>query len=452
MEVAYAGDDLMPDFLEDFASLVNSKSKSLKEKIFSGKLNPLEKFFDGYIKSHWVQLGNLEEFCVSPSELDVLAVDSSVYTNLLSNGGVFYLVRSMAVRRNAVYKGMETDVIFSRDKMSRIREFITAKMELLEFKVALDALRDGFRGDAILFDGSLYGRAVHVPIETKVEEERDALLHYFEVYKELLDFCHKSGVLLVGVSKESRSTFYRDYVLSLIFEEELGRVDVEEEDKKRLREVFFQILDVEKVAFEKFSRLKEKYGNRLETIELIFKELASSRPDYQLIINYISDVGYMRPLLLGPTFRMMRRFREYEENPERCVRKYFPHLAMERGETFVHWAVKVLEGLLQFPSFVSFYILLDARDSPIRIDMPYFAKSMFEVGWPEPVEVDMKKLLRVMVSGYCGLNAYNLWLKNVDEKVRLRRKVVDDIYFPHLERVFGEKIIRGRSYRRVKYP
>lgn len=442
----------MPDFFESFSSLVNSKSENLKEKIFVGKPNLLKEFFDRYVKLHWIQLNNLEKFYVNPSELNVLAVDSSVYTNLLSNGGVFYLIRAIAIWRNKTYKEVETDVIFSRERMSRINEFITMKMELMEFKVVLKALRDGFEGDAILLDGSLYGRAVHIPIEAKVEEERDVLLHYFKVYKELLDLCRKSKAPLIGVSKESRSTFYRDYLLSLIFEDELKRLEVEENDKIQLREIFSQVLDVERIAFEKFYKLKEKYGNKLEIMEIIFKELASSRPDYQLIINHVSNVGYMKPLLLGPTIRMMRRFREYEENPEQYVKKYFPRLAMERGEDFVHWAVEVLEESFQFPSFASFYVLLDPRDSPIRIDLPYYEKSMLEISWPKPVEANVGELLKVMVTGYCGLNAYNIWLKNVDEKVRLRRKVVDKIYFPYLEKLFGEKIIRGRGYRRVKYP
>jgi hypothetical protein len=160
----------------------------------------------------------------------------------------------------------------------------------------------------------------------------------------------------------------------------------------------------------------------------------------------------MRPLLLGPNVRMLRRLKEYSENPREYVGKYFPRLTMEGGDAFVDWASKILGGIQEFPSFVSFYVLLDPRDSPIRVDMPYYGKMLFEVGWPEPVEVDVKNVLKIMVTGYCGLNAYNIWLKSVDEKVRLRREIVDDIYFPYLERIFGEKIIRGRGYRRVKYP
>ena len=442
----------MPTFLEDFVLVVSNKKDCLRDKILTGKPNWLERDFRKYVSTHWIYLRELSEFSVSPGEFDVLAVDSSVYTNLLSNGGVFYIIRSLAVQEDVVGKRIESDVIFSRDKMSRIRELITAKMEMLEFEVALEALKGGFDGDAILLDGSLYGRVSHVPIESKVEEERDALLHYFRVYKALLDACSRSGVLLVGVSKESRSTFYRDYLLSLIFDEKLKKLDVEESDKKRLREVFFQVLDVERLAFGKFSKLKEKYEDKLEDIELIFRELASSRPDYQLIMNYVSSTGYMRPLLLGPSIRMARRLKEYYKNPKESVKKYFPGLTMEKSEDFIRWASEVLKSIVEFPSFVSFYILLDSRDSPIRVDMPYYGKSLFEVGWPEPFELDINELLKIMVTGYCGLNAYNLWLKNVDEKVRLRRKVVDDIYFPYLEKLFGEKIIRGRSYRRVKYP
>lgn len=202
----------MPVFLEDFACLLKSKQAGLKDRIFKGKPNFLEEDFKRRLISHWILLSCIDEFSVNAGDLDVLAVDSSVYTNLLSNGGVFYIIRSLAARKDVVSKRLESDVIFSRDRMSRIRELITAKMEMLEFEAALEALKRGFDGDAILLDGSLYGRVSHVFIESKVDEERDSLLHYFRVYKELLDACCKSGVLLVGVSKEIRSTFYRDYL------------------------------------------------------------------------------------------------------------------------------------------------------------------------------------------------------------------------------------------------
>jgi hypothetical protein len=68
------------------------------------------------------------------------------------------------------------------------------------------------------------------------------------------------------------------------------------------------------------------------------------------------------------------------------------------------------------------------------------------------VPVDLQDVLKVLATGYCGLDCHNLWLKNVDERVRLKKKTVDNIYVPYMEKLFGEKIIRGRSYRRVRFP
>ncbi|MCX8170621.1 MAG: DNA double-strand break repair nuclease NurA [Candidatus Bathyarchaeota archaeon] len=443
----------MPVFLEDFARLIDSKKDYLRERILKGRFNPLEKDFKRFMLTYWIPLGDLSSFSVNLNDLKVIAVDSSVYTNLLPSGGVFYIIRSMAMLRNTVTaKKIDVDVIFSRDKVSKIQDLIIAKMEMLEFEVVLNALKDGFSGDAILIDGSLYGRASYPPLEPRVEEERDILLRYFKVYKDLLDFCRKSNILLAGVSKESRSTFYRDYLLYLIFSEELDELSISSEDKRLLWDIFFQMLYSEKVALEKFYRLRKKYGGELDAVETVLWELASSRPDYQLIMRCVSSVGYAYPLLLGPTVKMAKRLKEYREDPEGYVKKYFPRLSMEKGGDFIQSASEVLRGILEFPSFISFYILLDLRDSPIRIDIPCYDKTLLEVSWPEPIEADIKDLLKIMVTGYCGLNVHNIWLKNVDEKVKLRRKVVDEIYLPFLEKMFGEKIIHGRGYRRVKYP
>jgi hypothetical protein len=443
----------MSIFLEDFATAVSNKNESLKEKIFKGKPNPLQELFKKFFIPLWLPLENIGSLSTNPGSLEVTAVDSSVYTNLLSTGGIFYVVQSLATQKGTVIsKKLDTDVIFSKEGTHKIREFITTKMEMLEFEAAIDALKKGVVNGVLLFDGSLYGRTAHMPLETKIEEERDALLNYFQLYEELLELCAKKNILLVGISKESRSTFYRDYLLSLIFDEELKKIDVDESVKVELSRIFSQILDVEKVAFDRFFRLKEVYGEKLETMELILKELASSRPDYQLVMNFATKVGYTHPLLLGPTTGISKLVRRFRNDPEQYVREYFPHLTREKGEAFVNWASKVIRGIANFPSFISFYILLDPRDSPLRVDLPYWSTLLWEIDWPKPIDVNLESLLKVIVTGYCGLSAYNIWLKDVDEKVRLRRKTVDDLYFPYMEKLFKEKIIRGRGYRRVKYP
>jgi len=442
----------MPEFLEDFANIVNSKKVEMKEKILYGIPNQLKNGFSRYFNSYWIP--NLKENNVpcSPKDFDIMAIDSSVYTNLLSTGGLFYIVRSMAACREKVYKVMETDVIFSKDELSKIKYLIGRKMELLEFQVAINSIKNGVDCKAVLLDGSLYGRAIHNLIETKTMEEIPTLLKYFQVYKELLDLCKEKNILLVGVSKQSRSTFFRDFLLRLIFIEELKRSNLSQEIIRKLDSIFFEILDKEKTALIKFDMLKKNYKNELEQIELIFEELSSSRSDYQLVMNLANSIGFTQPLLLGPSARMARYFKKFQLNSRLYIRNTFPRTTREKGDEFVEWASEIISQIPNFPSFISFHLLLDKRDSPLRIDVPNWDHSLSEIDWPKPVDVNLEELIKIMITGYCGLDGYNLWLKDVDQKVRLRKRVVDQIYFPYMEKIFKEKIIRGRSYRRVKYP
>jgi len=442
----------MPEFLENFAEVVTSKKDKLKERILHWNPNPLKKEFRKHFDSYWMPFQKESYTPCSPKDIAIMAVDSSVYTNLMSNGGLFYIIRSMATCREEVHKVLETDVIFSKDELYKTKYLIGRKMELLEFQVTIDSLKEGFDCKTVLLDGSLYGRAIHNLIETRTREEIPTLLKYFQIYKELLDLCKKRNILLIGVSKQSRSTFYRDFLLRLIFNEELERRDLTSEVKRKLQSIFLEVLDKEKIALKKFDTLKEKYKDDLEQIELILEELSSSRSDYQLVMNFANSTGFTQPLILGPSARMARYFKKFNSNSRMYIRNRFPRATREKGDDFVEWASKIISQIPRFPSFNSFHILLDQRDSPIRIDIPNWDYSISEIGWPKPVKVNLDNLLQIMITGYCGLDGYNLWLKDVDQKVRLEKKIVDQIYFPYMERMFNEKIIRGRSYRRVRSP
>jgi hypothetical protein len=444
----------MPDFLEEFASSVSGKKETLKEKILKGKPNQLVKDFEKYFVANWIPLTNVGDYSVSPGALSVTAVDSSVYTNLMSTGGIFYVIRSLAVCRNRQQKLLDTDAIFTRASLLESQRFVGRKMEMLEFQVAIEAVKHGLECGSLLIDGSLFGRASTLPIETVVEDQRLMLLHYFETYRELLDLCKEENIMLVGVSKESRSTFYRDYLLKLIFNEVLDSLESEmdPDDLQRLKPLFAEVLDREEVALRKFAKLRQKYGKKLDTIGIIFEELSSSRPDYQLIMNHAKAPGYTIPLLLGPSARMARRLEQCWRDPAKYVRTYFPVSVRKEDKDFIKWAIGILQKFMNFPGFVSFHLLLDKRDSPIRVDLPCWNHSFSKSGWPKPIDFKVDDLLRIMVTGYCGLDCYNLWLKNVDEKVRLKKRVVDTIYFPLMEKMFDAKIIRGRGYRRVRFP
>jgi hypothetical protein len=442
----------MPDFLDEFASSIGDKKETLREKVLKGTPNPLRDTFRKHFEPLWRPLGDVEEYASNVGELGVTAVDSSLYMNLMSTGGIFYVIRALAVCKDKEEKKLQTNVFFTKSGLLEAHYYIGTKMEMLEFQAATDALKNGLECNAILIDGSLYGRAMHVPVETRIEEDRTAVLEFFETYAELLDLCRKKGILIAGVSKESRATFYRDFLLKQIFVEELEKTDIEAGDKQRLTVIFPEVLENEKTAFSKFRKLEQKHGSKLETIELVLTELASFRPDYQLVMNFAESVGYTQPLVLGPSTRAAERMRPFSLNPKKYVMNNFPITVRERGAEFVDWATETISKIPSFPSFVSFHLLMDVRDSPMRIDVPCWEQPLSKTGWPKPIDVDLQALLKIMVSGYCGLDAYNLWLKNVDERVKLKRRVVDELYFPYMEKLFDSKIIRGRGYRRVRFP
>jgi len=64
----------------------------------------------------------------------------------------------------------------------------------------------------------------------------------------------------------------------------------------------------------------------------------------------------------------------------------------------------------------------------------------------------VEELIGILKANYAGLLDYNVWLKRVDEEVKLHLKDVDTIYERVLEKELGLTLIHTRGYRRVKYP
>ena len=105
---------------------------------------------------------------------------------------------------------------------------------------------------------------------------------------------------------------------------------------------------------------------------------------------------------------------------------------------------------------VSFHVMLDRRDTPVRVDTPSWTfnrdTTISDFSGGRDLLVNVNPFVSLLLSGYGGLKDYNVWLKRVDEKVKLTNEVVDKIYEAALQRELGFTIIHSRGYRRVKYP
>ena len=125
---------------------------------------------------------------------------------------------------------------------------------------------------------------------------------------------------------------------------------------------------------------------------------------------------------------------------------------------FLQHLIKQVEYLEQSTSIITFHLLPDPRDTPLRIDVPSWAlgmhsNTMKDFDGMKIVENfntnALDNLLQLIMAGYGGLENYNIWLTKADEDVRLGRRTMDTLYESLLERELKTKLRHNRSYRRV---
>jgi len=434
----------MPQFYDLFQEEFKGKQNIWRDRYHEPpkSIGPLMK---QEIKKWWVPIF-LKTYERSPRDFNVLAIDSSYQMERLKNGGVFYVVRALGINRKNEYRALEADFDYTEGSTHEVTNTIQRKMECLEIKVAREAISDGFNG-VVLIDGSLYGRISHLIIESPLGNDREFFIRYYQEVTKFFRLAKENNVLVIGISKESGSQFLRDFLIKQLVTLQEVRGEVPEEEARRLVSMS---LDKKHEAFKHVKQLKVKYST-IGLLEDILRELTTPRPDYQLIEAFIEEPGHTVPLLLGPSSRWLRGLRQIEIDPDRYLKTHFPVLS-NNGD-FINYAKVVLNRLKELPAIISLHILPDKRDSPLRVDVPAFCVGLTtkfqDVGWPEPIEEDISKVLSVVATGYGGLEYHNIWLWSVDKKVKFHRKEFDEMYFSKFKELVGVSL-NARDYRRVK--
>lgn len=435
----------MPRFYDLFKESVTNKQEAWKNR-YHKPPKGLESLIEKEFKQWWINT-EIKSFGRKPSTFNMLAIDSSYQMERLKNGGLFYVVRALGLNGKKEYRNLETDFDYTEGSAHDVTNVLQRKMEYLEIKLAADAVSEGFEG-VILIDGSLYGRISHLIMESPLSNDRDFFIRYYQEIMRLFKKAEEENVLLIGISKESGSRFFRDFLLKQIITlpEVLGEVPENE-----AMGLISMALDNRGNAFKYLEQLKSKYEN-IGLLDDILKELITPRPDYQLIEAFVEEEGHTAPLLLGPSSRWLRGMRQFEMNPEGYLRSHFPVLS--NSEDFVINAKDVITGLKELPAIVSFHVLPDRRDSPLRIDVPAFclgiSKKFHEVGWPEPIKEDISRVLSVVATGYAGLEHHNIWLWKVDREVKFHRREFDEMYLSKFKEIVGVSL-NARDYRRVRF-
>lgn len=432
----------MTEFLDLYVRELNSKAGRIGRDYLaetSSVASELRRAFEKY----WMPL---ELRGSSPSDFSVVAVDGGCRHIVTSNGGVFYVVRALALSKEKRYREVVADFDYTSDSAHDASRLIHRKMEWLEHIVALKAVDDGFKG-FLLIDGSIYGRLMHIPIETGYVNDRAFMLQYFETHSELLERCRREKVIPVGISKESRTSLFREFLIREIAmnrKEELGLAEGE------LERLLSLALDNRRAAIKELQRLEQ--DRDVGFLRELMEELFARKPDFQLILSFAEAPGYTTPLLLGASARWRRSYRAILEDPKGFIKSNFT--ISSRSEDFTDWAAGIVEKMPQLPAVISFHLLPAVNDTPMRVDIPAWAlgidKKLSEVGWPEKKEVKLEKIIELISAGYCGLDNYNLWLTAADAEVRLTKKDFEYLYLPKFEEIVG-RFATPRGYRRVRF-
>jgi len=451
----------MPKFLDLFVDEIRKKRERLKESLEKGRASSLDDDFRALLVQNWHPLPDGEV-----RDLHLVAVDGSRGLREYANGSRFYVVRAFGLsNKGEKFRRLQTEVFLARGSTEDIERFIQQKTEFVEIALALEAIPH-LKGSKklILIDGSLYGRMMHLLRDCPVEGDRGFLLRYVDVYSKLLEACRRRNVILLGVSKDSRAEFMRNEFLSQLCLRELRSLSssVSMREIKELENCVAMIDSRPGACFEILAKHKEKHGSLLDRFEQIMIEHLHARPDFQLVLNYASGPGYSRPIELAVTEHFQRDLRRMEKNPEGYVRRMFKNSLIEnrhREEEFLKYAVDMVHKVLKFPTIVSFHLLLDSRDTPLRIDVPSWTLGSENTSsllkrnrFINDVDGVVEDLVRMLKIGYAGLMDYNVWLKRADEEVKLHMRDVDAIYERVLEKNLGITLVHTRGYRRVKYP
>ncbi|MEM0377408.1 MAG: DNA double-strand break repair nuclease NurA, partial [Thermofilum sp.] len=380
----------------------------------------------------------------------VYAVDSSSDEIEVAGGGVILVTRAVALGANGrELRKLRVDALFPRS-IRDYEDFKRLLREHLEHEVALEAVEEG--ADLVLLDGSLFGRMSHVVRELSVDGREGFLLDYVETYGQLLSRAVRKGVIIAGVSKDSRSTVLKEELLL-------------SELRKRLEGCPTGL--AEKVL-ELWARLRRRPSQVLEEVRRLvregldpriyelFEEAKSPVPDSKLLLLMNLGPGFTAPIRLTLERVQMGVIEVALTEETRLVAlldAIFEKVSDELGPRFAENVNRVLAALRSYPAVLASYVIFSRGDDPVRVDIAVnredlaASSSRFVSSPPD----SFIRVLRQLAFLYSGRTSYNVLLLEADKRVRATAETLD-LYHKLAMKELGELIVHSRGERRYFVP
>ena len=384
----------MLKFIGEFVQEIDQKKQSFQQLFgLDDKQSKIEETLKEELEHNWHKLpepGNVftEEY----------SIDSSSASRTLSNGIDFFIIRALMLGTcNYNKPKLRFEMVKGIRDYNVITGFERILRDLIEIEIVLDNIDDLPENSIVLIDGNLYGRFTHLLQELQLGGWYHLPLELLDVMQKLFTECEKRNIMLVGVSKFSKTR-----VLTTAL-------------------------------------LRPSYPNLTDPEYL----------DVELLYRWKHDkTGYTTPLMLG-SYAIEKDIKQLEENPEKYRERYFNRVSPERRD----WATQVISDIPYSPAIVMFHMIPKAQAQPLRIDIPACSLGLrkkitdvrpFEFIQPEKVQ----QVAQQITSDFGGRDVYNALLYIVDKEVRLGVKTVDTVYKSVLGKELGFPIEYDRSTRR----
>jgi len=269
--------------------------------------------------------------------------------------------------------------------------------DLIEIEIINENLEDIKDGSIVLVDGNLYGRFTHVMEQIQLGGWHHLPLMLLESMQQLFRRCVEGRIMLVGVSKFSKTRVLTSALLS------------------------------------------EKGVNLADPGYLDVELLYRWRTGY---------TGYTTPLLLGE-YAIQKGMSDKYDSPDEYRRQYFRDIGPSREI----WANHIIEEIPSSPAIAMFHVIPKEHNQPMRVDVPACCIGIrkkikdvrpFEFIDPSAIEPIVKQLC----DDFGGRDVHNALLYVVDQEVRLQGKTVDTVYMSVLGKELGVTLEYDRSSRR----
>jgi len=461
----------MPKFLAGFTEILNKSKDNFLAKLQHTMHKDLEKAYNLELVKVWNSVPPNEEM----NNLKICAVDGSNQVRELANGTKIYVARALGITNYGIeFQNLQANVIeFRGIKSSQFQNFIVYKMEFAELQVVkqfLDSAPDkDEKNQWICFlDGSWYGRIMNQVMEFRLDEEQAFLIDYHKLLQDVFRIAREKKIWLVGVSKDSDSNVLRNILLQKIGKNLLATSALSVSEKATLQNAFLDCEQLKPQIVTSLqstnSMLEKSYGLQFAPLKAALEErMFRSLSDYALVLKCQPGTGYSVPVEVGPS--RQNRLKYFSKLTGSGVQSFaesaFRHYLssnIQNKTKFLQDVVKVFEGITQYPTMVTFVMLLHERDLPLRIDFPLSmlgqGNSIANFKGNTPL-LDSKclafteQMVKMYLNFYAGLKDYHVFLKRVDELVKLSNKTMDQIYERLLEKELNTTLIHTRDYRRV---